>query len=721
MNNTLKSLTDFATNTGRLTFDVWGDSTAERNGGGHSVGFAAGVFGIIPCAGQLIPVNTTTIYNDTGGLIECRRRNNASTKVGAVNDIGVDAVGYPLSFKQYGCQIPVPAAGGYIGPQVGYYPGTRLDIEISASYTGPINVTASTAGFPTTGRIRMGGEIIQYTAVSATGFQGTISRGNLNSTAVGHSAGTIIGQCDNGTAVSSMVSAARHPIGSGTVFVQSLFYMTNMTGGSTGSAEIRLSYDNQASSVNTDTSYTPLTYTRLNGAINTSVTSISATGNTGFPASGSFLVDTELISYSSVTVTGFQGCTRAFRGGVAASHSNGATASYAECFDLMGSAYTIGSLHRVDAGYSGSDLTVISQPTLNIGTQAFASPNGLGPAGPAAFMFQGLFAKNRPYGGIQSKGNSQGGKTLNNLIKSLRNYDATNNVCEYDAGLVSRYKIYGTDADVGVAAGAIGGNGVAGYCQVTAFGHNESTNASDADTSLVDSTESWTILVRASLAGLGITNSTSTGTITLSSTTGLNTGGGHVLIDNERINYTGIAGSTITGITRGVYGTTGVSHAIGASAYQGYLTFSPRGFASDLLFDYKLKKAKWIEAGGSSSRFWYIWVRPIPISSTLIVVDDDSTISSPVQATAYASKEYRFNRYAAVIQEYLGYRDGFILADTSSVISGGEALSYDLGGVPGLSGDQVHNTNVAYVQAWHRLVAREVGSGYYTHLRSRGW
>ena len=711
MNNTLKSMTDFATSTGRVAFETWGDSTVERSGGGHSVGFAKGLFGIVLCAGQLIPVNTTAAFNDTAGLIECRRRNNASTKLGCVNDIGVDAVGYPVAFKQYGCQIPVPAAGGYIGPQVGFLPGTTINGGTAVTNVSTTAITVvSTAGFPTSGRIRIDSEIIQYTSITATTFAGTITRGNLGSLAAAHADGSTVGQCDNGAAISGMVSMAKHPIGSGSSFIQSLFYLAAMDVNAAPGAYARMSFDTTATPVNTDTTYTNAVNTTINGGVavsNVSTTDITVVSTTGFAAAGLLLIENEYIGYTSKTATTFAGISRGQRGtgGTSqAAHANATVVAKALVSDFGNVGYAIGSLQRVDTAFTGKDFTATAQVTLNIGSQT--AVNGLGPAGPAALMYQGLFEANRPYGAIQSEGVSQGGKTLNALLKALRNYDVANAVCEFDAGLTTRLKIMGGDTTKGIGATALGGNTVAGFCQVVATGHNEASAATTAETALVDPTEPWTIARQTTINGGTAVSDSSTTAITVVSTAG-SPAAGCIRIGDEFITYTAITATTYQGtITRGKYGTVPAAHADGSAVYQGNLLMNPLGIATDILFHYNLVKAKWLAAGGSASRFWYVWVRPIPTTATKTAIDDNTAVSGN-NLNIYAQKEYRFDRYAATIGAYLGSRDGFVIADLSQVYAGGDQIAYDLGVAPGSpdaspAGDQVHSANATYDRAWHR-------------------
>lgn len=62
--------------------------------------------------------------------------------------------------------------------------------------------------------------------------------------------------------------------------------------------------------------------TTLNGAINSSVTSITVASTTNFPAVGYITIDAEAIKYTSTDSTHFLGCTRGADGTTAASHAD---------------------------------------------------------------------------------------------------------------------------------------------------------------------------------------------------------------------------------------------------------------------------------------------------------------------------------------------------------------------------------------------------------------
>jgi hypothetical protein len=68
---------------------------------------------------------------------------------------------------------------------------TTLSVGITNVSTTPIQV-ADTSGFPSSGWLLIGSELISYTTKTATTFDGTITRGVLGTTNVAHSAGVDI-------------------------------------------------------------------------------------------------------------------------------------------------------------------------------------------------------------------------------------------------------------------------------------------------------------------------------------------------------------------------------------------------------------------------------------------------------------------------------------------------------------------------------------------------
>ena len=79
---------------------------------------------------------------------------------------------------------------------------------------------------------------------------------------------------------------------------------------------------------------------QLNGAINSSVTTITVDSTTAFSAAGNILIDSENISYTSKNSTQFLGCTRGLSGagsGAAASHADNAIVVQSTTFTGWGS------------------------------------------------------------------------------------------------------------------------------------------------------------------------------------------------------------------------------------------------------------------------------------------------------------------------------------------------------------------------------------------------
>ena len=81
---------------------------------------------------------------------------------------------------------------------------------------------------------------------------------------------------------------------------------------------------------------------QLNGAIDAIVTTITVDSTTGFAATGTLLIDSELITYTGKTGTDFTGCVRGANGTTAASHLDNATVFDALTFVGWGQAATVG-------------------------------------------------------------------------------------------------------------------------------------------------------------------------------------------------------------------------------------------------------------------------------------------------------------------------------------------------------------------------------------------
>ena len=83
--------------------------------------------------------------------------------------------------------------------------------------------------------------------------------------------------------------------------------------------------------------------TLLNGSVDASVTTLTVDSTTGFAATGTVLIDNEIITYSGKTPTTFTGCTRGASGTTAAAHSDNAVTYDASTFIAWGEESTFSS------------------------------------------------------------------------------------------------------------------------------------------------------------------------------------------------------------------------------------------------------------------------------------------------------------------------------------------------------------------------------------------
>jgi hypothetical protein len=65
--------------------------------------------------------------------------------------------------------------------------------------------------------------------------------------------------------------------------------------------------------------------TTLNGGIDNSITTITLTDATQFPTSGTVRINSEYITYTSISTNDLTGCVRGAFGSTAATHADGAT------------------------------------------------------------------------------------------------------------------------------------------------------------------------------------------------------------------------------------------------------------------------------------------------------------------------------------------------------------------------------------------------------------
>lgn len=492
--------------------------------------------------------------------------------------------------------------------------------------------------------------------------------------------------------------------------------------------------------------------TALNGAIDSSVTTLTVTSTSEFPSSGRLQIDNEVIQYSGKTATTFTGCTRGNISTTAASHvdasvvsfvslgytntawnimqccginpkgniiqtlfysPNGAAVSsssftftYGTCqsfeqnatitnqntgssIQLTDTAALGGNVSTTEHGYSGATLESL---TMVSGQTQWASAAFIGVRGPGFIRSMYFGDKDRDTGFVTTVPISQGGKTLNHMISELLTTNNKNGLAKYlwDYGKIS--------------TSAMGGNGNSRLTVFNIWGHNESA-VSGILSAFVDPTYAWTVKTSTTVVTDNTTN------IVVADASGLNNtamGGGHILINNERIKYTTVTGNTISGLTRSFAGTTTATHSGGSTVYQGYLPSHPDGIATDLLFFWNILKTAWTSNPTAGRVFYeneidFIYVKPTCMSDAPVVVADTAAI------TDQHTREYKLRRFAQVISDRLTpIIPGFVLLDLGAEMTYAERTSNNW---CVSESDDIHDSYLGYKIPMARAISRHMRGG----------
>jgi hypothetical protein len=336
-------------------------------------------------------------------------------------------------------------------------------------------------------------------------------------------------------------------------------------------------------------------------------------------------------------------------------------------------------------------ITRGSRESVSI-TVPLATGNALGPIGPNCILYYGCFASDRPYGFIPSMGISQGSKRLNEMLLDLRQYHTPTGIVHFDTGMVARFKVY-----IDAASAGVGGNGRAGFVGVYAGGHNDSGGGNY--NAIPTPSVPWT--VNTTLTGSTVTSGATS--ITVTSTAGLNAGGGTIRWENELMTYTGFTANTsINGVTRGQFGTVAAAHDTAQPIYVGYPLQHPRGFLADMLWYYLHLKSLWVSAGGNADYFWFVWPRPIPTSASPVSVADSTAIANNNE------REFKLQRYWQEFENLLQNQyDGLVGINTADtgIWGGSEAETLDYSD----AGDPVHHKRHGYALSVGKAIRREAG------------
>lgn len=493
--------------------------------------------------------------------------------------------------------------------------------------------------------------------------------------------------------------------------------------------------------------------TTLNGAIDSSVTTLTVTSTSEFPSSGRLQIDNEVIQYSGKTATTFTGCTRGNISTTAASHVDASVVSFVSLgytnaawniaqssginpkgniiqtlfysphgaavatssFDFTygtcqnfeqaaavtnrntgssiqltaGSATLGGDVSTTEHGYSGATLESLTMVT---GQTQWASAAFIGVRGPGFIRSMYFGDKDRATGFVTTTPISQGGKTLNNLITGLLTTNNKNGLAKY---LWDYAKI---------RTAAMGGNGNSRLTVFNVWGHNESAT-SGIMSSFVDPAYPWSIKATTTVVADNTTN------IVVADASGLNTTGmlgGHILINNERIQYTTVTGNTLSGLTRGFAATTTAVQPASSVVYQGWLPSHPDGIAADLLFFWNIIKTAWTSNPTVGSTFTedqidFVYVRPTCMSDAPVAIADTSAI------TDRHTREFKLRRFAQVISSRLTpIIPGFVLLDLGAEMTYAERTANNW---TVSESDDVHDSYLGYKIPMARAFSRHMRGG----------
>jgi hypothetical protein len=123
-----------------------------------------------------------------------------------------------------------------------------------------------------------------------------------------------------------------------------------------------------------------VTQNQLNGAINNSTPTITVDSTTGFSATGTILIDSELITYTGTTGTTFTGCGRGSNGTAAASHADNAIVYDAATYVGWGQASSVQTSVRLDpANWSLDNFGEILVATMHNGPTFTWNPASANP------------------------------------------------------------------------------------------------------------------------------------------------------------------------------------------------------------------------------------------------------------------------------------------------------------------------------------------------------
>ena len=326
--------------------------------------------------------------------------------------------------------------------------------------------------------------------------------------------------------------------------------------------------------------------TLLNGAINSSVTSITVDTTTGFPASGTLLIGTEEMTYTGKTATTFTGITRNTNSVGAASALDDATVKLASFSDDIFSGFT-DKLRNTYAAAKVTNTAPAAGGTLTVGsTEGFPATGTIlvgnekmtYTAKTATTFTIGVKAQGHTTTYTGSEAKLKGAITATSPANGgTMTIDNLTNASFPKSGTLlvgSEHITYtGWTADTTArpltasSANTLTLSGITRAVNGTTAATGSDNLDIDllADVSLVTSVETMGLETRTTEINGAINASVTS--LTVDSTVGFEDSG-FIRVGTEIMSYTGKTATSFTGLTRGAGGTTAAAHSDDADIFQ---------------------------------------------------------------------------------------------------------------------------------------------------------
>lgn len=314
---------------------------------------------------------------------------------------------------------------------------------------------------------------------------------------------------------------------------------------------------------------------------------------------------------------------------------------------------------KIQTGIASTDLTLThtplvlsaslrQSPAFGLAFGALESSTSWRVVGPCAIAGYSVINEDATFGLIQGSGLDRGGHPLIGAVTQL---------------FTTNYKqlwLWELQAAIDELATSGRGTGAMRLLIQMDFGHNEAgwtEVATYGYYAFCNPALPWTV-------GQGTTISDAGGISDSDTTIGLTPGMAATLqsvgimkIENEWIKWANKSGNNLTSCTRGMFGTTAASHADATAVYIGH-TFNTRdGFKANLHYFSELLSEWWVEAGGSASDVYPMWVTPV------VCWDDEGAYDAADTSSTLSKRQAAFNEFLVAAKELQTVLPNLIVLD----------------------------------------------------------